>query len=40
MGKPGTKILAAGDFADEYHTFAREWEPGAIQMVCRWDFIP
>ena len=27
----GTKILAAGDFADEYHTFAREWEPGAIR---------
>lgn len=27
----GTKILAAGDFADEYHTFACEWEPGAIR---------
>ena len=27
----GTKILTAGDFADEYHTFACEWEPGAIR---------
>ena len=27
----GTKILEKGNFADEYHTFACEWEPGSIK---------
>ncbi len=26
----GTKVLTSGSFADEYHTFTTEWEPGKI----------
>ncbi|MBR6222392.1 MAG: family 16 glycosylhydrolase [Lachnospiraceae bacterium] len=32
--KQGTYTLASGDFASEYHTFAIEWEPGAIRWYC------
>ena len=27
----GTKILSSGNFADSFHTFACEWEPGVIR---------
>lgn len=27
----GTKVLEKGDFSEEYHTFAVEWEPGLIK---------
>lgn len=30
----GTKILDDGNFADEFHTFAVEWEPGEIRWYC------
>ena len=30
----GTKILDNGNFADEFHTFAVEWEPGEIRWYC------
>ena len=30
----GTHILDKGNFADEFHTFAVEWEPGEIRWYC------
>lgn len=30
----GTRILDKGNFADEFHTFAVEWEPGEIRWYC------
>lgn len=30
----GTQILENGNFADEFHTFAVEWEPGEIRWYC------
>ncbi|WP_294431838.1 carbohydrate binding domain-containing protein [uncultured Treponema sp.] len=30
----GTKTLESGNFADEFHTFAVEWEPGEIRWYC------
>lgn len=30
----GTQTLAAGNFADEFHVFAVEWEPGEIRWYC------
>ncbi|MBR4321715.1 MAG: carbohydrate binding domain-containing protein [Treponema sp.] len=30
----GTQTLASGNFADEFHTFAVEWEPGEIRWYC------
>lgn len=30
----GTKILDKGNFADEFHVFAVEWEPGEIRWYC------
>ena len=30
----GTYTLQDGDFANEYHTFAIEWEPGLIKWYC------
>ena len=30
----GTQILDKGNFADEFHTFAVEWEPGEIRWYC------
>ncbi|WP_296320958.1 carbohydrate binding domain-containing protein [Treponema sp. UBA3813] len=30
----GTRVLDKGNFADEFHTFAVEWEPGEIRWYC------
>ena len=30
----GSYSLTSGDFADEYHVFAIEWEPGEIRWYC------
>ena len=30
----GTQILDKGNFADEFHVFAVEWEPGEIRWYC------